>query len=134
MAVTLPEKILQYLDSKGKGDSLQLAAEWKEDIQKIVGAIKSLESIGNVRNSLIVICVLSIKFSMQVISVEQYTNKQWELTAEGNTVAANGSHEAVVYNSIPNEGIPQPELMVIMVIILDPKCIGLFFTKYFFSE
>lgn len=57
-------------------------------------------------------CILKIKFPLQVISVEQYTKKQWELTAEGKSVAANGSHEAVVYNAVPNEGIPQPELMV----------------------
>ncbi|XP_059483542.1 phenylalanine--tRNA ligase alpha subunit [Neocloeon triangulifer] len=93
MSVTLPEKILQYLDSKGKGDSLLLADEWKEDSQKIVGAIKSLEALGN------------------VIAVEQYTRKQWELTAEGKLVAEKGSHEAVVYNAVPDKGIPQPELM-----------------------
>ena len=51
MAVTLPEKILLYLDSKDKADSIQLAEEWKEDGQKVVGAIKSLDSLGNVRTS-----------------------------------------------------------------------------------
>ncbi|XP_065333644.1 phenylalanine--tRNA ligase alpha subunit [Cloeon dipterum] len=93
MTVSLPERILQHLEAKGKGDSLQLAEEWKEDVQKIVGAIKSLEALGN------------------VISVEQYTKKLWELTSEGKAVAQNGSHEAVVFNAVPEDGISQPELM-----------------------
>jgi hypothetical protein len=61
---------------------------------------------------------INYTFLIQVISVEQYTKKQWELTAEGKSVAANGSHEAVVYNAVPNEGISQPELMVISYYII----------------
>jgi len=65
----------------------------EEDHQKIVGIIKSLEGMG------------------QIISVEQVSRKHWELTEEGSQVADNGSHEAKVFNAVPPEGIPQPELM-----------------------
>ena len=43
---------------------------------------------------------------------EQCTDKRWELTDEGNLVADNGSHEALVYNAIPPEGLLQADLMV----------------------
>lgn len=42
----------------------------------------------------------------------QYTVKHWELTDEGKDVAANGSHEARVFNVVPPEGIAQAEIMV----------------------
>lgn len=51
-------------------------------------------------------------FILKIIKVEQYTNKYWELTDEGKDVAANGSHEARVYNAVPPEGIPQAQIMV----------------------
>ena len=44
--------------------------------------------------------------------MEQKSNKSLELTDEGKTVSANGSHEALVYNAIPADGILQAELMV----------------------
>lgn len=48
----------------------------------------------------------------QVISAEQRTSKHWELTEEGAEIAAQGSHEARVYSAIPEDGLPQSELMV----------------------
>lgn len=51
-------------------------------------------------------------FILKIIKVEQYTNKYWQLTDEGKDVAANGSHEARVYNAVPPEGIPQAQIMV----------------------
>merc|ERR1712150_266804 len=42
---------------------------------------------------------------------EQIDSKHWEVTAEGEGVIANGSHEAVLYQAIPAAGAPQAELM-----------------------
>ena len=36
-----------------------------------------------------------------------YQVKKWQLTGEGCEVAGEGSHEARVYNLIPNDGIEQ---------------------------
>jgi len=63
MSVELPEKVLSYLNhTGGLVDSLQLSKELEEDHQRIVGAIKSLNSIGG------------------LIDVEQKTSTKWELT------------------------------------------------------
>ena len=49
----------------------------------------------------------------QIIDSRQRSSKHWELTLEGKEVAANGSHEARVYNAVPAEGgILQAQLMV----------------------
>ena len=45
----LADVILQYVDKHGQFDTLKLAAELKEDHQKIVGAVKSVQSLGEVR-------------------------------------------------------------------------------------
>ena len=91
----LAEKLLVLLDKSTKDlDSLSLSAELKEDHQRLVGAIKSLEALG------------------EVIQTKQTTIKQWELTGEGKTIADNGSHEALVFAAIPASGaISQPDLM-----------------------
>ena len=49
---------------------------------------------------------------LQVVSVEQLTQKKWELTSEGSEVIAHGSHEALVYKAVPPEGLLQTTLMV----------------------
>lgn len=57
--------------------------------------------------------VLGFKhFFFQLIKAEQVVNKKWELTDEGKDVAANGSHEARVYYTIPDGGIAQAAVMV----------------------
>ena len=90
----LPETLLKKLDqSSGPLSSLELSESLKIEHQKIVGAIKSLESLGN------------------VIEAKSYVNKKWQLTNEGEQVAKNGSHEAIVYENVPKEGIAQPALM-----------------------
>lgn len=48
MAKQLTDQILDHLDEHGEVNSLVLAEEFKEDHQKIIGAIKSLEAIGDV--------------------------------------------------------------------------------------
>ncbi|CAG2192171.1 FARSA [Mytilus edulis] len=93
MAETLAEVVLQHVDKKGHINSLELATELKEDHQKIVGAIKSLQSFG------------------ELIKAEQIVNKRWELTDEGRDVATNGSHEARVYYAIPDAGTSQAQIM-----------------------
>lgn len=48
MARQLADRILEYLGAHGETNSLDLADEFREDHQKIVGAIKSLETVDNV--------------------------------------------------------------------------------------
>ncbi len=45
----LPDAILKYLVDKEGFDSLELAKELKIDHQKVVGAIKSIQAVGEVR-------------------------------------------------------------------------------------
>lgn len=49
---------------------------------------------------------------LQIIEAELRSTKRWELTAEGEEIAREGSHEARVFRSVPPEGLPQSELMV----------------------
>ncbi|XP_034828749.1 phenylalanine--tRNA ligase alpha subunit [Maniola hyperantus] len=88
----LNERILKYLDAFDKVDTLNLAGDFNEDHQKVVGAVKSLEALD------------------MVIS-EGVKSTKWELTDEGKLVAEKGSHEAVLYRSIPDSGISQAEVM-----------------------
>lgn len=48
MTKELTDKILNYLDEHEEVNSLDLAEILKENHQKIVGAIKSLETVGDV--------------------------------------------------------------------------------------
>lgn len=92
----LPERILDYLSTaKQPVESEQLAKEFDEDHQKVVGAIKSLESLGN------------------LIQTEIKTIKQWNLSAEGEEVVKRGSHEAVLFSAVPQDGsgISKQDLM-----------------------
>jgi len=87
------EKILLELDKNPKVESLEFASRLSIDHQTVVGAIKSLESLGD------------------VIKSEMVTVKRWQLTREGQIVAEKGSHEAVVWSLVPGEGMLQPDLM-----------------------
>lgn len=91
----LLERVLHYLRDNGDNtvDSVFLAKLFNEDHQTVVGAVKSLQGLGD------------------VITVEQQKNKYWELTEEGVDVADNGSHEALLFSAIPLEGIIQQQLM-----------------------
>ncbi|XP_028404568.1 phenylalanine--tRNA ligase alpha subunit-like [Dendronephthya gigantea] len=90
----LDKKILSVLDTKSSVDTLELANEWKLDHQAVVGAVKSLQVLD------------------EVVQVEQKESKSFKLSAEGEGVAKNGSHEAVVFAHVPkDEGIPQKELI-----------------------
>lgn len=65
MANPLVEKLLGYLAHTQPVDSLQLAKEWEEDHQKVVGAIKSVQCAGD------------------IIEVENRSEVRTELTPEG---------------------------------------------------
>lgn len=93
MQLELTEQILKYVDENGKVDTLDLVPIFGVDHQKIIGALKSIESNGDLLNS------------------EPASHKTWELTAEGKSVLENGSHEACVFNAVPSNGIAQPDLM-----------------------
>lgn len=48
MTNELSEKILEYLSKCDKVNSLDLSNVFQEDHQKVIGAVKSLQTIGNV--------------------------------------------------------------------------------------
>ncbi|CAH1246378.1 FARSA [Branchiostoma lanceolatum] len=85
--------ILQLLQDNDWLDTKDIARQLGKDHQLVVGAVKSLQSLGD------------------VITAEQRVSKWWELTGEGQLVVENGSHEAVLYRAIPPEGVLQKKLM-----------------------
>ncbi|KAJ1172289.1 hypothetical protein NDU88_004136 [Pleurodeles waltl] len=90
----VPELLLHRLQAQDGGlESLGLAAELGLDHQQVVGAVKSLQALG------------------EIINAEQRSSKHWELTPEGKEIADEGSHEVRVFQSIPDEGMAQSELM-----------------------
>ncbi|XP_063218081.1 phenylalanine--tRNA ligase alpha subunit [Bacillus rossius redtenbacheri] len=94
MASDVCEKVLQYLDKTPSVSTVDLANYIKEDHQTVVGAVKSLQSLGD------------------LITAEPQSWKVWELTDEGRLVADKGSYEFHVFSAIPpDSGIPQEELM-----------------------
>lgn len=93
MNSNISEYILSVLSSEDSIDTLTVSKSLNEDHQKIVGAVKSLEAIGN------------------IIQTIPQTYKTWELTEEGLDVAKNGSYEVLILNVIPNDGIQQKDLM-----------------------
>lgn len=55
--------------------------------------------------------ILCDLFAHQLITVKPVSKKKWETTEEGQYIIEHGSHEAAVYNAVPDKGIPQAELM-----------------------
>lgn len=93
MQLELTEQVLNYIEQNERADSLDLASEFQQDHQKVIGALKSIEAHG------------------EILKSETTSKKIWELTDEGNYVIEHGSHEAAVYNAIPSDGISQADLM-----------------------
>lgn len=93
MQPELTEQILLHIEQHGSVDTLDLVQLFGLDHQKIVGALKSIEAHGDLVHS------------------EPAARKTWALTAEGQSVVEHGSHEAVVFNAIPADGIAQADLM-----------------------
>ncbi|XP_063842992.1 phenylalanine--tRNA ligase alpha subunit-like isoform X1 [Scylla paramamosain] len=82
----LSQQLLLALAQDGCLASHQFATKIGQDHQRIVGTIKSLESLGN------------------VVDVKQMTVKSWECTEEGTCLANEGSHEARLFSSLGKEG------------------------------
>lgn len=114
MQLELTEQILKYVDENDKVDTLDLVPIFGVDHQKIIGALKSIESNDD-----------------ELLQSEPTSRKTWDLTDEGKEVLKNGSHEACVYNAVPDSGIAQPDLMKVFdCIILTRYCmIYNFFTN-----
>ncbi|XP_070562510.1 phenylalanine--tRNA ligase alpha subunit-like [Ptychodera flava] len=94
MGDSLGEKILQEIEEQGNVNTEELAKRLDIDHQQVVGAVKSLQSLGNLINS------------------EQKGYTKWELTEEGKSAVTDGSPESVVYQAVPPDtGILQAELM-----------------------
>ncbi|KAL4657968.1 phenylalanine-tRNA ligase alpha subunit [Arapaima gigas] len=90
----LLESLLRHVEKVEDGvDSLAVATSLGVDHQTVVGAVKSLQTLGD------------------VILAEQRSSKHWELTGEGTEIAEQGSHEARVFCAIPEGGLLQAELM-----------------------
>ncbi|XP_077356051.1 phenylalanine--tRNA ligase alpha subunit [Festucalex cinctus] len=88
------ETLLQLIEKADDGvESLNVACRLGVDHQVVVGAVKSLQSLG------------------EIISAELRSSKHWELSEEGKEIAEQGSQEARVFNSIPLEGLTQSDLM-----------------------
>ncbi|XP_068778851.1 phenylalanine--tRNA ligase alpha subunit [Struthio camelus] len=100
MSPGVAELLLRRLEREAPGPgpggglcSLEAAAELGLDHQTLVGAVKSLQALG------------------EVIEAEPRAATRWELSAEGEAVARDGSHEVRVFESLPGEGLPHSELM-----------------------
>ncbi|XP_051904754.1 phenylalanine--tRNA ligase alpha subunit [Hippocampus zosterae] len=88
------ETLLQRIEKAQDGvESLNVACSLGVDHQVIVGAVKSLQCLG------------------EIISAELRSSKHWELTEEGKEIAEQGSQEARVFDAIPLEGLTQSDLM-----------------------
>ncbi|XP_067829150.1 phenylalanine--tRNA ligase alpha subunit [Heptranchias perlo] len=94
MAEPVLEALLLRLEkADGGADSGDLAVALGLDHQLVVGAVKSLQTLGD------------------MIEAELRSSKHWELTDEGKEIVEKGSHEAQVFDAIPPNGITQGDLM-----------------------
>jgi len=93
MTTEQSEKVLKYVEANGPVSTLKLAELWQEEHQKVVGIVNSLLSLG------------------EVIETEKESSAHWVLTDEGKATVESGSHEALVYNAIPDGGTTQAEIM-----------------------
>ncbi|CAG9858013.1 unnamed protein product [Phyllotreta striolata] len=91
----LAESILNYVSQNGDVNTIKLAKHFNEDHQKVIGALKSIQAHGD------------------LLLAEPVSEKKVELTDEGRLVAENGNHEANIFKAVPQDGIPQADLMKI---------------------
>uniref|UniRef100_A0A8U7NZQ4 Phenylalanine--tRNA ligase alpha subunit n=1 Tax=Corvus moneduloides TaxID=1196302 RepID=A0A8U7NZQ4_CORMO len=90
------ERLLERLDRAGGSGglcSIEAAAALGVDHQTLVGAVKSLQALG------------------EVIEAEARAATRWELSPEGEEVLRDGSPEVRLFRSLPEEGLPQAEAM-----------------------
>ncbi|KAM3727594.1 Phenylalanine--tRNA ligase alpha subunit [Dirofilaria immitis] len=90
---SLSQNLLYHLEKYHQFNTFEYATTNGEDHQKIVGAVKSLKAVE------------------ELVETEEKVSKTFELTAEGNEMVENGSHEARVFFSVGPNGIDQTELM-----------------------
>jgi len=90
------EVILQLIAEKDSADTYILSQQLHTDHQKIIGAVKSLESIEG------------------LITTKPSSHKVWKLTDEGESVLRDGSYEVLLYNAIPQDGISQTQLFTMV--------------------
>ncbi|KAJ6222667.1 hypothetical protein RDWZM_001212 [Blomia tropicalis] len=96
------------LSETGLLNSIEFATNNSLEHQKVVGAVKSLQS-------------------MNMVVAEQIETKRLELTGEGKQIVENGSHEYRIWEALPETGgIEQP---VLMKKISDENVAKLGFTK-----
>ncbi|XP_018318494.1 phenylalanine--tRNA ligase alpha subunit [Agrilus planipennis] len=93
MSANLCEKILQHLSDYDAVNTIALAKILQEDHQKVIGAVKSIQATGD------------------LVTADPQSTKHLELTSEGKEIAEKGSHEAAIFNAVPEEGISQSDLM-----------------------
>ncbi|VDO55467.1 unnamed protein product [Brugia timori] len=90
---SLPQNLLYHLEKHQHFETFEYATAAKEDHQKVVGAVKSLEAVEGV-------CVL-------LVETEERISKTFELTDEGNEMVEN----AKIFLFVGPSGIDQAELM-----------------------
>lgn len=96
------------LSETGLLNSIEFATNNSLEHQKVVGAVKSLQS-------------------MNMVVAEQIETKRLELTGEGKQIVENGSHEYRIWEALPETGgIEQP---VLIKKISDENVAKLGFTK-----
>ncbi|OXB53202.1 hypothetical protein ASZ78_002396 [Callipepla squamata] len=96
MSPGVAELLLQRLERAGPAGglcSLEAAAALGLDHQTLVGAVKSLQALG------------------EVIEAETRASTRWELSAEGAEVLRDGSPEVRLFRAVPAEGLPHGEAM-----------------------
>ncbi|EDV23328.1 uncharacterized protein TRIADDRAFT_27353 [Trichoplax adhaerens] len=89
----MDKTILETLSNKGELNTYDLSQELSADHQAIVGAMKSVQSLG------------------EVICVTQKQINLWVLTKEAEEILSNGSYEARIYEVISDDGSSQKSLM-----------------------
>ena len=111
--------LLVLLAERGSFNSYELSKELGKDHQQVVGAIKSLQTLGLVSYCIAAVSVSIIyHHSAKVINAEQQQFEKWELTPEGVQVLEFGSHEARVYNAVDrHEGTLQAQIMVKIILL-----------------
>uniref|UniRef100_A0A8V5GRI0 phenylalanine--tRNA ligase n=1 Tax=Melopsittacus undulatus TaxID=13146 RepID=A0A8V5GRI0_MELUD len=98
MSPGVAELLLQRLEREAAAPgagicSLEAAAALGLDHQALVGAVKSLQALG------------------EVIEAEPRAATRWELSPEGTEVLRDGSPEVRLFRSLPAEGLPQADAM-----------------------
>jgi len=88
----IDQLILEAISIRGTIDTFEFSKEHDKDHQLIVGAVKRLQTFGD------------------VIKADMKQREGWVLTAEGKLMADEGSYEATLYNLISKEGLLQKEL------------------------